>query len=141
MKKFTLIALAVASLASACKKEDSTPANMQVTGTLSGSNEVPTVTTSATGNVSGSYAPGTKVLTYTVTYTGLAPTAGHLHLGAPGSNGAVAIPFASVATSPITGTATLTQDQADALLAGNMYANLHTTANPGGEIRANVVAK
>lgn len=142
MKKFLVAALAVATLASSCKKnDDAAPAIMQLSGTLNGDSEVPAVKTSATGNVSGTYNPGTKALTYTVTYSGLAPTAGHFHLGAPGTNGNVAVEFPNVASSPITGTATLTQAQADALVAGNMYANLHTTANVGGEIRANVVAK
>jgi hypothetical protein len=114
---------------------------MQVTGTMSGASEVPAVSTQATGNVTGTYNPSTKVLTYTVTYAGLTPTAGHFHIGAPGTNGSVAITFPSVASSPITGTATLTDSQKDALLGGNMYANLHTTANGNGELRANVTAK
>ena len=143
MKKLLLPALALLVSVSACKKDDSTPtpATMQVTGTMSGANEVPAVTTQATGNVTGTYNPTTKVLTYTVTYAGLTPTAGHFHIGAPGTNGSVSITFPSVASSPITGTATLSDSQRDALLGGNMYANLHTTANGGGEIRANVTAK
>lgn len=143
MKKLLLPALALLVTVSACKKDDSTPAptTMQVTGTLSGANEVPAVSTQATGNVTGTYNKSTQVLTYTVTYSGLTPTAGHFHIGAPGTNGNVAITFPSVASSPITGTATLTDSQRDALLAGNMYANLHTTANGNGELRANVTAK
>ena len=40
--------------------------------------------------------------------------------------------------SPITGTATLTPAQAADLAAGKWYVNLHTAANPGGEIRGQV---
>ncbi len=80
-------------------------------------------------------------LSYTVTYSGLTPTAGHFHLGAPGVAGPIAIQFPYVAYSPITGSTLLTLSQETALLAGNMYANLHTAANTGGEIRANLVAK
>lgn len=140
MKKALLLAFASLSLATACKKDDTTPAAMQVSGTLAGANETPANTSAAKGTVSGTYAPDTKVLTYTVTYSGLTPTAGHLHIGAPGTSGPVAIPFASL-TSPITGTVTLSQTQADALTAGNVYANLHSTAYPDGEVRANVIAK
>jgi len=114
---------------------------MQITGTFSGANKVPAVTTSATGNVSATYNKSTKTLNYTVTYAGLTPTAGHFHIGAHGVAGPIAIQFPYVAYSPITGSTLLTQLQEDALLAGNMYANLYTTANPSGEIRANVVAK
>jgi hypothetical protein len=114
---------------------------MQVTGTFSGANETPAVTTSATGNVSATYNKTTKILAYTVTYAGLTPTMGHFHIGAPGVAGPVVITFPYLAYSPITGSTLLSQVQEDALLAGNMYANLHTATNTGGEIRANVVAK
>jgi hypothetical protein len=143
MKSLLLAALAALTFTTACKKDDNSPAPapMQVTGTFSGANEVPAVTTSATGNVSATYNKSTKTLNYTVTYSGLTPTAGHFHIGAPGVAGPVVITFPYLAYSPITGSTLLTQLQEDALLAGNMYANLHTAANTGGEIRANVVAK
>lgn len=143
MKSLLLAALAALTLTTACKKDDDTPtpAPMQVTGTFSGANETPAVTTSATGNVSATYNKSTKTLNYTVTYSGLTPSAGHFHIGASGVAGPVVITFPYLAYSPITGSTLLTQLQEDALLAGNMYANLHTTANPSGEIRANVVAK
>ncbi|QJD78644.1 CHRD domain-containing protein [Spirosoma rhododendri] len=109
---------------------------------LSGSNEVPPVSTSATGNYTANYNRVTKVLSYTVTYQGLTPTMGHIHsvtaTSAAGNNGPVSIGFGSL-TSPIVGQATLTQDQQDAMYGKRTYANLHTTANPNGEIRGNIV--
>jgi len=143
MKGLLLAALAALTLATACKKDDDAPATppLQVTGTFSGSNETPAVTTSATGSVNGTYNKTTKILTYTVTYAGLTPTMGHFHIGAPGVAGPVVITFPYLAYSPITGSTLLSLVQEDALLAGNMYANLHTVTNMGGEIRANVVAK
>jgi hypothetical protein len=44
------------------------------------------------------------------------------------------VPFKSPET-PITGSAVLTDAQAADLLGGKWYANVHTQANPGGEIR------
>ncbi|MBW8748306.1 MAG: CHRD domain-containing protein, partial [Acidobacteria bacterium] len=41
--------------------------------------------------------------------------------------------------SPLEGTATLSQEQTKDLLDGKWYFNLHTAANPGGEIRGQVV--
>lgn len=109
---------------------------------MSGGNEVPPVSTSATGNYTANYNRVTKVLSYTVTYQGLTPTMGHIHsvtaTTAAGNNGPVTIPFSSL-TSPITGQTTLTQDQQDAMYAKRTYSNLHTTANPNGEIRGNIV--
>jgi hypothetical protein len=104
---------------------------------LSGAQEVPPKTTDGKGDALATLDTKTKVLSYTVTYTGLSgpATAGHIHgPAAAGANAGVAIPFAS-AVSPISGTATLTDAQMADLMAGKMYANVHTAANPGGEIR------
>jgi hypothetical protein len=110
---------------------------MQFHAMMSGSAEVPPANTKGTGEAMATLDTGTKVLTYTVNYNGLtgAATMGHIHgPAAAGANAGVAIPFKSVA-NPITGTATLTDAQMADLLAGRMYANVHTGANPGGEIR------
>lgn len=111
--------------------------------TMSGSNEVPPVSTTATGNYKANYNRVTKVLSYTVTYQGLTPTMGHIHsvtaTTAAGNNGPISIGFGSTLTSPITGQTTLTQDQQDAMYGKRTYANLHTTANPNGELRGNIV--
>ena len=106
---------------------------------LNGAQERPPVSTSATGSFTGIIDPATRVLSYTVTYSGLNPVAGHLHrINAPTGNGPVEIPFASLG-SPIIGTATLTTSgRVDSLLNGFYYANLHTAANPGGEIRGDI---
>jgi len=143
MKKILLAAIASLALATACKKDDSTPTPTAtaVTGTFSGSNEVPAVTTSATGTVTASYDKTSMILTYNVVYSGLTPTAGHFHLGMPGTNGSIIILFPYVSYSPIVGSVLLTKAQETALLAGGLYANLHTATNPGGEIRANLVAQ
>ena len=50
----------------------------------------------------------------------------------------VAVPIANIASSPAEGSATLTDAQAADLAAGKYYVNIHTAANPGGEIRGQV---
>ena len=146
MKNLFLIALATLALATACKKDDTnTPATMQVSGNLNAASEIPAPTGTATGNgtVTGTYTPSTMVLNYSITYSGLSTmpaSAGHFHFGKPGKAGSVFYTFPNT-TSPITGTVTLNPAQADSLMAGRVYANLHTDANKGGEIRANVVVK
>ena len=74
-----------------------------------------------------------------MTFSGLtgAATAAHFHgPAAPGANGAPQVPVKmSPVASPINGTATLTPTQAKELLAGKWYINIHTKANPNGEIR------
>ena len=78
-----------------------------------------------------------KTLTYTVNYKDLTgpAVAAHFHdASAPGGNGPPIVP-ATVTPSPIKGTATLTDAQIADVNAGKVYFNVHTAANPGGEIR------
>ena len=106
-------------------------------GTMSGASEVPAKTTDGKGTASATLDTATKLLTYDVEYAGLSgpATAAHLHGPAEaGANAGVVLPFAAPA-SPIKGTATLTDAQVTDLMAGKWYANVHTAANPGGEIR------
>jgi hypothetical protein len=68
-------------------------------------------------------------------------SAAHFHgPAAPGQNAGVIVPFPNP-ESPIRGEATLTEAQAADLLAGRWYVNVHSRAHPGGEIRAQVVAR
>jgi hypothetical protein len=107
-------------------------------GTLSSGAEVPPIAGSGGGSASVNFDSGSKQITYNVTYTGLSgpATAAHIHCGAAaGANAGVAVPFANAA-SPITGSATLTDAQAADLTSGKCYVNIHTAANKGGELRA-----
>jgi len=105
---------------------------------LKGATEVPPTDSKGTGTAAITYDSADKKLTWTVTYSGLSgpATAAHFHGPAePGKNAGVAVPIPNQATSPVNGSATLTDAQAADLLAGKYYVNVHTAANPGGEIR------
>ncbi len=89
--------------------------------TLDGASEVPANTTAGKGAADIDFDPASKKLTWKVTYSGLTgtATAGHFHGPAePGKNAGVAVPFSNVATSPIEGSATLTDAQAADFVAG-----------------------
>jgi hypothetical protein len=108
---------------------------------LKGANEVPPNASPATGKAEATLNTDTRVLAWTVTYANLTgPAVGaHFHgPSEPGKNAGIVLPFKTV-QSPIEGTATLTETQAADLLAGKWYANIHTAANPGGELRGQMM--
>ena len=104
--------------------------------TLSGAQEVPPVTTSASG--SGSIVINDdKSVSGSITTMGIAATAAHIHMAPTGANGGVIVPFVKSGEnswSPQPG-AKLTDEQYASFKAGNLYVNVHSAANKGGEIR------
>ena len=145
MKKYYILALAT-SLAALTGCEDEVkvpPVNdvTELTAVINGAQQVPANSSTADGTFTGRYTSSTKQLVYTVTYKGMTPTVAHIHRGAPGTNSSVDVPFANL-TSPITGTVTLSAEQADLLLSNRMYVNIHS-APPygGGEIRGDIKKK
>jgi hypothetical protein len=147
--------LAFVVLISSCEKDDENNGNEVKfeNVVLSGANERPTVVSSpATGSFNGTYNKETKMITYTITWTGMTPTAMHFHNAIPTATlpatavaGNVVIGVAGTGTpatytSPITGTTrALTADEEMALLAGNWYFNIHSTQYPGGELRGQLI--
>jgi hypothetical protein len=113
---------------------------------LSGDQEVPAKTTSATGTMNVSYDKTTKMLTLSATWTGLSadPVAAHIHgPAAKGENASPVVDFHDEVTTaagnfnrtvPVDGQSI----KEDSLLAGYYYFNIHTPANPGGEIRGQI---
>ena len=76
-------------------------------------------------------------LTWRLTWRRLSgpATAAHIHMAPRGKPGPVIVPLCAPCTSPETGTATLTTAQVTLLRRAGLYVNVHTTRNPGGEIR------
>ena len=110
-------------------------------GDLKGSNEAPPNTSPASGQATATLDTETKTLKWTVTYADLTGPAVGAHFHGPseaGKNAGIVLPFKS-AQSPIEGTAILSDTQIADLLAGKWYANVHTAANPGGELRGQMM--
>lgn len=112
---------------------------------LTGQQQVPPVTTAGTGSAKLNFDPATRVLTWTVTSSGLSGAATMAHFHGPAPEGKNASPViwiskkGSPATGELTGQATLTPEQAQQFLAGDWYINVHTPDHPAGEIRGQVV--
>ena len=87
------------------------------------------------------YDSASKKLSWKGTYTGLSgpATAAHFHVPAdPARMPAWWFRSSGADKSPFEGSATLNDAQAKALMAGELYVNIHTAANKGGEIRGQV---
>jgi hypothetical protein len=104
--------------------------------TLSGAEEVPPISVSGTG--SGSFNIGTDgSVKGSVTTTGVQGTMAHIHQGARGQNGPVIVPLTKDGnTYSAPAGAKLSEAQMQAFKAGNLYVNVHTAQNKGGEVRA-----
>src|SRR6188472_3043761 len=110
-------------------------ANVNLKADLKASSEVPPTDSKGTGSVTATYDTASKKLSWKGSVSGLTgpATAAHFHSGEAGKNGGVAngpvaVPI-TPATSPFEGSATLTDAQANDLLAGKLYVNVHTEAN------------
>jgi hypothetical protein len=108
--------------------------------TLNGASEVPPNQSKGTGTMTATFDTASKKLSYKGSYSGLTgdATMAHFHGPAePGKNAGVVVPIKDIKPS-FEGTADLTDAQAADLAAGRWYFNVHTAANPGGEIRGQV---
>lgn len=124
----------------------------QYTCGLQGSNEVPATTSTATGTFTATLDEGAKTVSWSLSVPAITnATLAHIHAGPTGVNGPPVVTlFTSVPAGAITISAT--SGPADiggpytgnwegfvaALKAGDVYVNVHTVANPGGEIRGQV---
>ena len=124
-----LTSLALETLSSAALAVD-------VPVSLTGEQEVPAVKTSATG--SGMFAVAAdNTIAGSVSTKGVTGTAAHIHEGAAGKNGPVIIPLTkSGDTYTVPAGTKLSAQQMNEFKAGNLYVNVHSDANKGGEIRA-----
>lgn len=130
------------------------------TAQLHGGNEVPVIVTGSAGTATVTWNTATKTGTYRLDVYNMpvATTAGHIHVGAAGGAGPVVVNFVVPGAGAISndfgfsGTFACSdvvpraaqginscEDFEQTLLLNNTYANVHSTANPGGEIRGQLI--
>ncbi|AXQ28476.1 CHRD domain-containing protein [Solimonas sp. K1W22B-7] len=107
---------------------------------LSGDQETPAVTTSASG--SGTLSVGDdKSISGSIKTKDLAgATAAHIHKGAAGDKGPPVVHLTKASESEWTVPAgsKLSDEDYESFKAGKLYVNIHTAANKGGEIRGQI---
>ncbi len=131
---------------------------VELSALLSGSNEVPGVLTGAGGTATVTVNTATQEVTYKVDVFNLpsGATAAHFHVGGPGLAGPVVVNFSvpqNISNDfTISGRATASDlvprqaqgigswdDFIQALLLGQIYVNVHSAVNGGGEVRGQVI--
>ena len=119
-------------------------ATLKFTASLSGAAETPPTSSKGAGDMVGTLDTSTKTFTYTVNFSGLTGPATMAHFHGPAAVGAkagVQVPLGMAPNSPIQGTKVLTDAQISDLEGGLWYVNVHTAANPRGDIRGQVTQK
>ncbi len=121
---------------------------------LSGDQEVPAVNTNATGQTTFKLSKDGSSLSYKLIVANIENVAAaHIHIGEQGVNGPVAVTLYTGLiegrTSGILAEGIITSDDLDGMtlaelldlmLEGETYVNVHTSQNPGGEIRGQISA-
>jgi CHRD domain len=107
--------------------------------TLTGSQEIPPVTTSASAMGVITVAAD-KSVRGSVTVSGVSPTAAHIHEAPAGTNGPIVIPLVKTGDNvwTVPEGAKMTDAQFDSYKAGNLYYNVHSATYKGGELRGQI---
>ena len=118
-----------------------TPTNIEVYGVVpSGDQEVPAITTDASGTGAITLDTSTGLITGTINVFNISPTMAHIHVGDIGTNGGIVLALTDTGAGVFTVPANtiLSMAQMDLMQAEGLYTNFHTTANSGGEIRGQI---
>ncbi len=111
---------------------------------LSGANEVPAVIATATATGVLALDPATGQIRGFVKTAGITGTVAHIHEGAAGVPGPIIIPLTQTPAGSgrwvVPAGQALSTSQVASFNAGNLYFNVHSAANPGGELRGQIVA-
>lgn len=107
-------------------------------GILSGAQETPATASTAKGYASLAVNAITGTVSGSVITSGIVGTGAHIHEAATGASGSIIIPLTDAGGGvwTVPAGATLTPAQLTSWQNGALYVNVHSAANPGGEIRA-----
>jgi CHRD domain len=150
----TLLSACALALAFLLPASSASAQSVTMIATLTGGEENPAVLTGAVGTAEVAIDPGSRELTVSIRLFNVptGTTAGHIHAGPRGVNGPVIIDFpiptgrtgdlsldfrvgpGQLRARPEVGINNM-EDAIQTIVGGGAYVNIHSTANPGGEIR------
>lgn len=157
-----VLLLSVSLSGAAAKPDHANPRSNNFIAPLSGGNEVPPVETRATGVAKFNLSSDGNSLEYKLIAANIEDVLmAHIHIGGPNENGPVVVWLYPEDGPPpmliegrfngVLATGTITSDDLvgqlagqsieallDEIESGNTYVNVHTSANPGGEIRGQI---
>jgi xanthine/uracil/vitamin C permease (AzgA family) len=137
MARLRRIALSVVAIGLASHAMGASSQELKIV--LSGSQEIPPVTTTASGTAAIT-VNADKSVTGNATIAGITVTVAHIHEGAAGTNGPIIIPLVKTADNvwSLPPGARLSDSQYESYKAGNLYFNIHSEAHRSGEIRGQI---
>lgn len=154
LKTSLLTLVTVAAVTVACG--DDGPDADRYEAELNSANEVGNNQNNSTATGTATFTDLGGSIEYTLDVQGMSsPTAAHIHIGGPTVNGGVLVPLFSTTSPPATFSGRLasgtiiqstiigiSMDSLRVLMRTNgAYVNVHTSANPGGEIRGQIVPR
>jgi hypothetical protein len=135
------------ALLTACSKDDNdTSENYNTTGTASGSQQNPPVTSTGSATLTGTYNATTNLWQYSINWTGLAAGATVIEFRGPadiGVNGSLVLSITITGggtSGTINNSVTLTADQEAHLLADKLYYTILNATHVTGEVRGQITA-
>jgi len=108
---------------------------------LSADQEVPPTDSTARGGCFGQFNAGSSELAIVCSHNVVGPTIAHIHRGAAGVNGPIAVDLGDPASPMVATWQGMTPADVADLLAGNLYVNIHGSGRPAGEIRGQILAR
>jgi len=132
-----VIAIAVPAIGLIGGETDAT----QLVATMTGAGEVPALQTATTGIAHVTIDVDKRLICYDISVTGKVPVAAHIHEGADGVNGGIVVDFSTFGQAIKRNTKGCTRKIAKSTLSAiaanpsGYYVNVHSAANPGGEVR------
>ncbi|MDB5253366.1 MAG: hypothetical protein JWP27_2535 [Flaviaesturariibacter sp.] len=148
MRQLVLLFSLSLVLFTACKKDRDLIERTNNNIALNGAQTVPTNQSTANGKMTATYSSKTKSFNYTVTWSGLTGNASSMHIHGiadPGFPAAIVQTITLVApnngpSGSVSGTLFVDgfNVKEEDLLNGKYYVDIHTAANPGGELRGQI---